>query len=67
MREELLKFIEEHLMKNIKACSLFDSSLTSSINSEDLLNIAVDLEYEAFTSSKVVAIYRKQIAKIVKL
>ncbi|VVC35974.1 Helicase, C-terminal,P-loop containing nucleoside triphosphate hydrolase,ATP-dependent DNA [Cinara cedri] len=65
VREELLRFIEEHLAKNIEACSLFDS--LSEITNEDLHNIAVDLEYEAFTSSKVVAIYRKKIAKTVSL
>lgn len=50
-------------MKNIEACSLIDSS--TEITNKDLHNIAVDLEYEAFTSSKVVAIYRKKIAKTV--
>lgn len=65
MREELLRFIEEHLLKNIEACSLFDSS--KELNNKDLHNIAVDLEYEAFTSSKVVAVYRKKIAKTVEL
>lgn len=37
------------------------------ITKDDLHNIAVDLEYEAFTSSKVVAVYRKKIAKTVEL
>lgn len=58
-----MSFIEEHLVKNAEACSLFNSS--TSITKKDLHNIAVDLEYEAFTSSKAVANYRKQIAKIV--
>lgn len=52
-------------MKNIEACLLFDESID--ITNKDLHNIAVDLEYEAFTSSKVVAIYRKKIAKTVEL
>ncbi|KAF0773619.1 ATP-dependent DNA helicase Q5-like [Aphis craccivora] len=54
VREELLRFIEEYLEKNIEACSLFDS--ITEITKDDLHNIAVDLEYEAFTSSKVVAV-----------
>uniref|UniRef100_A0A2S2P906 DNA 3'-5' helicase n=1 Tax=Schizaphis graminum TaxID=13262 RepID=A0A2S2P906_SCHGA len=65
VREELLRFIEEYLEKNIEACSLFDS--LTEITKDDLHNIAVDLEYEAFTSSKVVAVYRKKIAKTVSL
>ncbi|XP_060880859.1 LOW QUALITY PROTEIN: ATP-dependent DNA helicase Q5-like [Metopolophium dirhodum] len=65
VREELLRFIEEYLEKNIEACSLFDS--ITEITKDDLHNIAVDLEYEAFTSSKVVAVYRKKIAKTVSL
>lgn len=64
VREELLRFIEEYLEKNIEACSLFDS--ITEITKDDLHNIAVDLEYEAFTSSKVVAVYRKKIAKTVE-
>lgn len=60
-----MRFIEEHLGKNIQACSLFDT--LTEITNEDLHNIAVNLEYEAFTSSKVVAIYRKKIAKTVEL
>lgn len=64
MREELLRFIEEHLNKNIEECSLCDS--LTEITKKDLHNIAVDLEYEAFTSSKVVSVYRKKIAKTVK-
>lgn len=59
-----MRFIEEHLEKNIEACSLFDS--LTEITKKDLHNIAVDLEYEAFTSSKVVSIYRKKIAKTVE-
>lgn len=51
-------------MKNIEACSLFDSSF-SVITKDDLHNIAVNLEYEAFSSSKAVAVYRKNIAKTV--
>lgn len=65
MREELLRFIEEHLNKNIEECSLCDS--LTEITKIDLHNIAVDLEYEAFTSSKVVSVYRKKIAKTVEL
>lgn len=49
----------------MKACSLFHS--IQRISSEDLNNIAVDLEYEAFTTSKVVNIYRRKIAKTVEL
>jgi hypothetical protein len=64
VREELLRFIEEHLNKNIEECSLCDS--LTEITKKDLHNIAVDLEYEAFTSSKVVSVYRKKIAKTVK-
>jgi len=59
-----LRFIEEYLEKNIEACALFDS--ITEITKDDLHNIAVDLEYEAFTSSKVVAVYRKKIAKTVE-
>uniref|UniRef100_A0A2S2QW87 DNA 3'-5' helicase n=1 Tax=Sipha flava TaxID=143950 RepID=A0A2S2QW87_9HEMI len=65
VREELLRFIEEHLNKNIEECSLCDS--LTEITKKDLHNIAVDLEYEAFTSSKVVSVYRKKIAKTVSL
>jgi len=65
VREELLRFIEEHLNKNIEACSLFDS--LTEITNDDLHNIAVDLEYEAFTNSKVVSAYRRNIAKTVEL
>lgn len=60
-----MRFIEEHLNKNIEACSLFES--LTEITNEDLHNIAVDLEYEAFTKSKVVSTYRKNIAKTVEL
>jgi len=52
------------LEKNIEACSLFDS--LKEITSDDIHNIAVDLEYEAFTGSKVVATYRMKIAKTVE-
>lgn len=65
MREELLRFIEEHLRKNVEASICYDS-LSTSFTNKDLHNIAVDLEYEAFTNSKVVAIYRRSVAKTVE-
>ncbi|XP_050435880.1 ATP-dependent DNA helicase Q5 isoform X2 [Adelges cooleyi] len=64
VREELLRYLEEHLKKNIEACSLSDSHATE-VSPKDIHSIAVNLEYEAFNSSRVVSLYRRAIAKFI--
>ncbi|XP_050532250.1 ATP-dependent DNA helicase Q5-like [Daktulosphaira vitifoliae] len=64
VREELLRYLEEHLKKNVEAYS-YSRPSSKKVSTKDIHNIAINLEYEAFTSSKVVSIYRRTIAKTI--
>ena len=58
-REDYLGLIENSLTKNYQLMG------DGSLKSKDLLDAAIDAEYEGFTNNKVVTMYRKKVATLI--
>uniref|UniRef100_A0A1B6IWM1 DNA 3'-5' helicase n=1 Tax=Homalodisca liturata TaxID=320908 RepID=A0A1B6IWM1_9HEMI len=62
-REGYVKFLQELLQKNLDQCSIVDPP-DNALNSSDVEQAALDLEYQAFTANKAMSLYRRAIAKL---
>uniref|UniRef100_A0A1B6KN40 DNA 3'-5' helicase n=1 Tax=Graphocephala atropunctata TaxID=36148 RepID=A0A1B6KN40_9HEMI len=62
-REGYVKFLQELLQKNLDQCSIVDPP-ENTLNSSDVEQAALDLEYQAFTANKAMSLYRRAIAKL---
>ncbi|XP_069690832.1 ATP-dependent DNA helicase Q5-like isoform X2 [Periplaneta americana] len=64
VRESYLRLLIENLSKNHERCVVVDPP-DHKLSSSDIEMCAIDLEYEAFTSNKVVGLYRRTVMKTV--
>ncbi|KAL1131366.1 hypothetical protein AAG570_010983 [Ranatra chinensis] len=63
VRDGYAKFLKELLQKNLDKCEVLDPP-TNKLSPSDIEDAGLDLEYSVFSTSKVVSIYRRGIAKL---
>lgn len=62
LREKYLTFLEDALKKNFEKCSIIDPP-SHSLEEKHIEECAIGMEYQIFTSNKVIYLYRRDIAK----
>ncbi|CAH1403089.1 unnamed protein product [Nezara viridula] len=63
VRENYVNFFKDLLNKNLDKCNIVDPP-KNSIEEDDVKTISADLEYNVFTSSKSITVYRRNISKL---
>lgn len=64
IRENYVNFFKDLLNKNLDKCNIVDPP-KNSIDEDDVKTISADLEYNVFTNSKSITVYRRNISKLV--
>lgn len=62
-REKLLTLIADNLKQNYLCCRGSDTKVPDGLVYKDFEDIAIELEYSAFTNNKGISLYRRDIAK----
>ena len=63
-REDYLGLLETSLAKNYEATR--DNNTEKKMENRDILDAAIEAEYEVFTANKVVTMYRKRVAILIQ-
>ncbi|KAK9498734.1 hypothetical protein O3M35_003302 [Rhynocoris fuscipes] len=63
VREDFVKFIKDLLMKNKNLCASYNDP-SKNFSEKDIENIALNLEYDAFSSSSFINAYRRKLAQL---
>ncbi len=58
--------LEGLLQNNLKICSFIDPP-NRDLKPKDMFSAAVELEYDVFSSNKVIVMYRNSMAKLVSI
>lgn len=66
-RESYLSLLNEALNNNLAGTKDFDEEYNRHLSRKDVEQCAVEMEYEAFSSSTVVSLYRRAMTKMVNL
>lgn len=66
-RESYLSLLNEALNKNLTSTKDIDEDYNQHLSRQDVEQCAVELEYEAFSSSTVVSLYRRAMTKAVNI